>query len=57
MGVQAFPEIINFDNGLADNPDLPAEGSRWTMGNVLNDPKMVSRLHAPILALKITQKY
>jgi multifunctional beta-oxidation protein len=42
MHVQAFPEIINFDNGQADNPDLPAEGSRWTMGNVLKDPKMVS---------------
>ena len=36
---QAFPEIINFDNGQADNPDLPSEGSRYTMGNVLKHPK------------------
>jgi multifunctional beta-oxidation protein len=39
---KAFDEIINFDNGQADNPDTPAEGCRWTMGNVLKDPKLVS---------------
>lgn len=38
----AFGEIINFDNGQADNPDAPQEGSRYTMGNVLKDPRMVS---------------
>lgn len=39
---KAFSEICDFDNGKADNPDLPEEGSRYTMGNVLNNPKMVS---------------
>ena len=39
---QAFPEIINFDNGQADNPDTPQEGSKYTMGNVLKNPKIVS---------------
>jgi multifunctional beta-oxidation protein len=57
MHVQAFPEIINFDNGQADNPDLPAEGSRWTMGNVLKDPKMVSRLDVSIPAFKKAQRF
>ena len=57
MDLQAFPEIINFDNGQADNPDLPAEGSRWTMGNVLKDPKMVSRLNALIPTFKKAQGF
>lgn len=38
----AFPEICNFDNGQADNPDLPSEGSKYTMGNVLKNPALVS---------------
>ena len=38
---QVFPEICNFDNGKADNPDTPQEGSKYTMGNVLKNPKIV----------------
>lgn len=40
--VQAFNEIINFENGQADNPDTPADGSKYTMGNVMKNPKLVS---------------
>lgn len=39
---KAFGEIVNFDNGKADNPDAPQEGSKYTMGNVLKNPRMVS---------------
>lgn len=39
--LQAFTEIINFDNGQADNPNDPHEGSKYTMGNVLKNPKYV----------------
>lgn len=38
---KAFAEICNFDNGQADNPENPQEGSRYTMGNVLKNPKFV----------------
>lgn len=38
---QAFPEICNFDNGKADNPQTPPEGSKYTMGNVLKNEKIV----------------
>ena len=34
----AFPKICDFDNGQADNPDTPADGSKYTMGNVLKNP-------------------
>lgn len=40
--VKAFSEICNFDNGLADNPDTPQEGSKWTMGNAMKNPNVVS---------------
>ncbi len=50
--VQAFPEICNFDNGQADNPDTPQDGSRYTMGNVLKNPKIVSY---EFLALDVQQ--
>lgn len=39
---QAMPEICNFDNGKADNPDTPQEGSKYTMGNAMKNPKIVS---------------
>ncbi len=29
--LQVFGEIINFDNGQADNPDTPADGGKYTM--------------------------
>jgi multifunctional beta-oxidation protein len=32
---KAFNEICNFDNGLADNPESPADGSKYSMGNVM----------------------
>ena len=38
-----FNEICNFDNGQADNPDTPQEGSRYTMGNVLKNPQLVGQ--------------
>jgi hypothetical protein len=38
---QAFNEICNFDNGQADNPDTPADGGIYTMGNVMKNPKLV----------------
>lgn len=38
----AFSEICNFDNGQADNPESPEEGSRFTTGNVLKNPALVS---------------
>ncbi|ETI20535.1 hypothetical protein G647_08572 [Cladophialophora carrionii CBS 160.54] len=41
---EAFPEICNFDNGQADNPDTPQEGSKYTMGNVLKNPKIAAGL-------------
>ena len=56
---KAFDEICNFDNGQADSPDAPQEGSRWTMGNVLKDPKLVSAkylLGNPTRVLTIEQK-
>lgn len=37
---KAFSEIINFDNGQADNPENPTEGSKYTMGNIMKNPKM-----------------
>ncbi|KPI40313.1 Peroxisomal hydratase-dehydrogenase-epimerase [Cyphellophora attinorum] len=40
----ALPEICNFDNGKADNPDDPQEGSKYTMGNVLKNPKIAGAL-------------
>ena len=40
--IQAFSEICNFDNGQADNPETPADGSKYTMSNVLKNPKVVS---------------
>lgn len=43
----AFAEICNFDNGKADNPENPEEGSKYTMGNVLKNPKMVSSQGTP----------
>ena len=42
LQLQAFNQIIDFDNGQADNPDTPSEGSRYTIGNVLKNPKLVS---------------
>ncbi|KAK6373231.1 hypothetical protein LTR64_005153 [Lithohypha guttulata] len=41
----AFAEICNFDDGQADNPESPEEGSKYTMGNVLKNPKMASLNH------------
>ncbi|KAK5095495.1 hypothetical protein LTS08_008137 [Lithohypha guttulata] len=41
----AFAEICNFDNDQADNPESPEEGSKYTMGNVLKNPKMASLNH------------
>ncbi|KAL6243922.1 hypothetical protein RBB50_009356 [Rhinocladiella similis] len=41
---KAFGEICNFDNGKADNPESPQEGSRYTMGNVLKNPKVAASL-------------
>lgn len=38
-----FSEICNFDNGQADNPDLPADGNRYTISNVFKDAKKVSK--------------
>lgn len=38
----AFSEICNYDNGQADHPDEPQEGSKYTMGNVLKNPMLVS---------------
>ncbi|KAI1612333.1 peroxisomal hydratase-dehydrogenase-epimerase [Exophiala viscosa] len=37
---EAFPEICNFDNGKADNPDTPQDGGRWSMENILRNPKI-----------------
>ncbi|KIW16976.1 hypothetical protein PV08_04167 [Exophiala spinifera] len=37
---EAFSEICNFDNGKADNPDTPSEGSKYTMGNAMKSPKV-----------------
>lgn len=37
---EAFSEICNFDNGQADNPESPADGSRYTVGNIQKNPKM-----------------
>lgn len=54
---KAFDEIINFDNGKADNPDAPAEGSRWTMGNVLKDPKLVSSTNSLRNKTSFTNSY
>jgi multifunctional beta-oxidation protein len=36
-----LPEICNFDNGQADNPETPQDGSKYTMGNVLKNEKIV----------------
>ncbi|KIX96136.1 uncharacterized protein Z520_07914 [Fonsecaea multimorphosa CBS 102226] len=41
---EAFSEICNFDNGKADNPDTPQDGSKYTMGNVLKNPKIAAAL-------------
>jgi hypothetical protein len=38
---KAFSKICDFDNGEADNPDEPAEGSRYTMGNVMKSERLV----------------
>ncbi|KAK5163707.1 uncharacterized protein LTR77_010380 [Saxophila tyrrhenica] len=43
---KVFNEICNFDNGQADNPDTPAEGSKWTMGNVMKNPKLKASMQA-----------
>ncbi|KAJ9613938.1 hypothetical protein H2200_002074 [Cladophialophora chaetospira] len=40
----AFAEICNFDNGQADNPDTPQEGSKYTTGNALKNPKIAAVL-------------
>lgn len=37
----AFGEICNFDNGQADNPEKPEDGSKYTMGNVMKNPQLV----------------
>jgi multifunctional beta-oxidation protein len=39
---QAFAKICDFDDGQADNPEAPSEGSKYTMGNVMKSEKMVS---------------
>ncbi|KAK5446351.1 hypothetical protein LTS15_010047 [Exophiala xenobiotica] len=41
---EAFPEICNFDNGKADNPETPQDGSKYTMGNVLKNPRIAKSL-------------
>ena len=41
---KVFHEICDFDNGKADNPDTPADGGKYTMGNALRSPKIVSAL-------------
>lgn len=53
--VQAFAEICNFDNGHADNPDTPQEGSKWTMGNAMKNPTIVSFI-GPMLWLCVNCK-
>lgn len=40
---QAFPKIIRFDE-QADNPESPAEGSKYTNGNAVNSGMVSSRL-------------
>jgi len=35
---KAFSKICDFDDGQADNPESPAEGSKYTMGNVIKNP-------------------
>jgi multifunctional beta-oxidation protein len=46
---KALTEICNFDNGQADNPESPQDGSRYTMGNVLKNPRIVSRVPPSLL--------
>ena len=43
MVLQVFDKIIDFDDGQADNPEIPSDGSRYTIGNVLKNPKLVSQ--------------
>jgi len=35
---EKFAQICDFDNGLADNPDAPADGSKYSMANVMRNP-------------------
>ena len=43
--LQVFPEICDFDNGKADNPDTPQEGSKYIMGNAVKGSRLVG--HSP----------
>ncbi|KAF2424511.1 NAD(P)-binding protein [Tothia fuscella] len=66
---QAFGEICNFDNGLADNPETPADGSKYSMGNLeksANAPKpqqnsanrkYISKIHAAMSAEPTASPY
>lgn len=37
---EKFAQICDFDNGLADHPDSPADGSKYSMANVMRNPKI-----------------
>ncbi|KAH0848983.1 hypothetical protein AYO21_07488 [Fonsecaea monophora] len=41
---ETFPEICNFDNGKADNPEDPQDGNKYSMGNVMKVPKFAEAL-------------
>lgn len=37
---EKFAQICDFGNGLADWPDSPADGSKYSMANVMRNPKI-----------------
>ena len=44
--MDSFATICDFDNGHADNPESPEQGSKYTMGNVLKNPKLAGKMKA-----------
>jgi multifunctional beta-oxidation protein len=41
---QEFGRICDFDNGLADNPESPADGGKYSQGNIAKSKKLGAKL-------------
>jgi multifunctional beta-oxidation protein len=39
-----FGRICDFDNGLADNPESPADGSKYSQGNIAKSKQLNAKL-------------
>ena len=49
--IKVFSKICDFDDGQADNPDTPQDGSKYTMGNLMKREKLVTS--SPVATLRI----